>query len=394
MVGAASTAALGAAEPDEECYRQGLRSAAQGSADEAIAWFDKLIAQFPASRRAPEAMLKLGESYRDKKLYYLAVQQFNAVVDRCPEHSARAQLGVATCYSAQKKYLQAITLLQQAISALPDQDVREQMDYLLAQCYRGRKDWDTAIPMYQKLEAEHPEDAAQLRYGLGLCYLEKTDYEKATRTFEDVAGAFPNTPTANEALLKVAECLWEQAKSAEDLAYLNKLYDEHPDLRARVLHRRAEVLTYCFSRHQEAQSDLRRILTEYPADPIAVRARALTCDIVLNGLKDVPRGKALLREFFASYPNYERTIVLRGRLADCAYAEGNYLEAARLFEDAYLYPEVSNWRPCFLFMIVDCYNRAGDAPKAAAARGKLLMLYADDPWAQLLAGMHSESSGQ
>ena len=382
-------------EPAAEAYYWiGLCDEAQGKVDQAISDFTKQISLFPASRRTPPAMLKLGERYQDKGQYDLALQQFTTVLASSPENAPRAQLLIGICYQVQKKYSEAIAALRKGIESFPTANgTVKEMKYRLGECYRESGRWDDGIALYKALAVDYPEDAARHKFDLGICYQGKGDYEQAITLYKEVSTGYPDSPKAKEALLRVDECLRAQGNYDEELAYLQKLYDEDAELRADAILRKAEVLDERLRDYGQAVAELQRLVAEHPGSPLAVEAQARIAAVTLYGLRDIARARLLLQDFIAEHPEYDGMIFVKEDLAYCSYAEAKYLEAAKLYQEAYECKDVGDgWRPSILYMIADCHMRANDVAKAKETLQKLMDTYGGSRWAGLAAAKYAALS--
>ncbi len=357
-----------------------------GSYDRAFTSYQKILTDYPGTDAAAEATLRMGEIYHVQEEYDQAVQQFANVAESTAKYALRAKFWIGYCYQVQEKYTEAISAFKAGVADIPAEISKENYyvkytNYRLGECYKAIADWDSAITLYTALAEDYPEDAPNHKLDLATCYVGKKDYEKAIALCNTVAHSYPSM--AGVALLKVDDYLGEQKKVDERLAYLDQLYSEHPELRENVLMRRSIVKSDEKKQFNEAIADLEQLLADYPESESIMHAKARIAGITLHGLNDVIQARLLLRVFEEQHPDYDQMAFIRGDLGTCAYKEQNYLEAARLFEATLQYEDPSNYHCLTLYMIGDCYERAGDIDKAIKVWNKLRTEHSTDPWAVL-----------
>jgi tetratricopeptide (TPR) repeat protein len=85
----------------EELFEQGGAALSQSRFDEAIPFYDKLLAKFPQSPYARPALYNRGLAFRDKKDWPKAIDSFKELVDKYPEHadSKDALFQLGACYA-------------------------------------------------------------------------------------------------------------------------------------------------------------------------------------------------------------------------------------------------------------------------------------------------------
>ena len=90
----------------EELFEQGGAALSAGQQDEAIGFYDKLLAKFPTSHYARAALYNRGLAYTDKKDWAKAIDSFRALSEKYPDHTdakdALFQLGA--CYAEQENW--------------------------------------------------------------------------------------------------------------------------------------------------------------------------------------------------------------------------------------------------------------------------------------------------
>jgi len=341
----------------EAYYWIGLCVEAQGNVDEAIAAFQKQIAQFPNSRKTAPAMLKLGERYQDRKQYDLAVEQFNKVLAASPDNAPRAQLLIGVCYQAQGKYEQAIAALDKVIESPKGNGCADEA--------RGRK--------------------AGCLTQIGIAYQAQERYDEAIASFNKAIECANGNGPASEARLRIDECLRAQKKYTEELAHLQKLYDEQPDLRADALIRQAEILNDGMKKPEDCIAMLKRLIAELPDHRLATEARARIAAVTLCDLRQYEAATKLFDEFIQANPDYDNIIEVKIDRAMCDYMQRKWaatLAQVRAIYDAY---PVGETHPALKYRIADCYYRMKDYESARREFAEVIRLFPGTSYAEAAA---------
>jgi tetratricopeptide (TPR) repeat protein len=85
----------------EELFEQGGAALSQGRFDDAVPFYDKLLAKFPQSPYARPALYNRGLAFRDKKDWPRAIDSFKELVDKYADHpdSKDALFQLGACYA-------------------------------------------------------------------------------------------------------------------------------------------------------------------------------------------------------------------------------------------------------------------------------------------------------
>ncbi|HEY3414333.1 MAG TPA: tetratricopeptide repeat protein [Armatimonadota bacterium] len=384
-----------------------------------------------------EMLYRLGEVYSLTGDTASAIAVYQSIAVQYPSDAANADYRLARTYLGMKKYTEAIDLLKRSIAAHPDAgNTLIESNSLLGQCYRESGDLKNAIALYQTLMAQYPAKADQFGCGLGEClmasgkeYESKKQYDLAIAQYNSIPafcsalsgqanvvagiclqsqGKYAEARTAfqkavdtenavsNEARLRIDEVLRAEGKYTDEIAYLEKVYVDVPDLRAQSLTRQAEVLSECLggmNNAKDAIEKLRRVIREFADEPLAVEAQARIAAIQLYNLRDFDASEAGLRGFMAKYPDDPTLIVVAYDLAFCSQLQKNYSVAADLFTDAFKLKEVGNYRAACLYRAAYCYEKAADLENARASAVILIASYPADPLAVLVKSAFADLLG-
>ncbi|HEY3414329.1 MAG TPA: tetratricopeptide repeat protein [Armatimonadota bacterium] len=336
------------------------------------------IQTYPNAERVRREMLyRLGEVYGITGDNAGAIETYQSIAAQYPADSANADLRLAHVFFEMKKYPEAIALLKIRIAAHPDAgNTLMELSFLLGQCYRENGDLKSAVDIYQSLGTQYPAKADRAFLELGICLQLQEQYADAQDAFQKSVDT--GNGASNEARLRIDEVLRSEKKYQEEIAYLDKLYAEAPELRADALTRQAEVMSVCLAGMSDVKSaieKLQQVIEEFPGSPLAVEAQARIAGIQVNNLKEFATAESGLRHFMVKYPDYPALIVVAHDLAFCSYFQKNYTTAAALFIDATKLKEIGNYIPVCLYMAADCYMRTRDYRNAKFYFDRLISKY-------------------
>ncbi len=108
-------------------YTQYLKDPEKG-----IEAYQELLAHYPASKEAVDALHKVGEYYLEKKRYDEAIEAYQKFIYNYPQHekAERAMLAIARCWAEQKVWDKALDAYQSYLSKFPE---GEQAEFAQAQ---------------------------------------------------------------------------------------------------------------------------------------------------------------------------------------------------------------------------------------------------------------------
>lgn len=203
-------------------------------------------------------------------------------------------------------------------------------------------DYDAAIETFQSIIDNYPfsefEEKAQLK--IADAYFEDERYEEALAYYQEFADQHSTDPRAPGALLRVAQCHYEQVQSIDrDQAAARKattaleaLIQQHPyaeetrqgeemlvELRTRLARNMLHIADFYLEREhwQSAASRYRRVLDEFPG--LGLDARALyRLGLCLENMK---RDDEALRLYHVVVENYADSPSARSARARIARAE-------------------------------------------------------------------------
>lgn len=166
-------------------------------APEALAFYRRIVREFPSSPEAFDAGVRVAELLRQR--FHddaRAEEQFVSVVDAFPTQPGveRLLLRAARVALENRKYERARTSALRILKEYPESELAHDAQYLLGTAFH--------------LEGKHVE---------------------ATKAFEEVAARWPGTAEAARALADAGNCLAEQGDLGLALARYIEALPEHPD---------------------------------------------------------------------------------------------------------------------------------------------------------------------
>ncbi len=291
---------------------------ADGYADQALGFFEKVLARPGTDRTAAEALFQLAEIHFRRRAFGQSAERYRQLLTRFPddERSAVARMQAAWSASNAGLYAEAVALADKAL-ADPSSAVNEdEWLYLKANAERQLLQNSEAVITYLKLLTRHAESrfAESARYEAAVAYFKLGKYEDAIRHAEQIRlvpalrsdvcwllaesyaaldrGAeatqyyrmvmrdAAGTERARDATYRLAHQLQKQEDYREAAKFYRAVVSEFADdpLAPQALYASA----FCLARagtHDEAARDWRRLVTDYPTHELvedAIYQKALS----------------------------------------------------------------------------------------------------------------------
>ena len=178
--------------------------------DAAIAALLRLEELSPAAKFLAQTNYRLGRAYHKKADYERALANFGLVIAE-PEAGGKL-LGLALFWAGDAlertgQFARAAESYQRLLEELPDDTLKAETTFRLAQCYQQLGQHDKAIETFTLAEAD-AQFAEPALYGGAVSFLQLKKYENAAKLFEEYAENFPAAPSMQDAMLKTCWCYY------------------------------------------------------------------------------------------------------------------------------------------------------------------------------------------
>jgi len=346
-----------------------------GDRNGAVAAFDKLVGECPASPLVARALFEAGQTFFDAKDYAKAAERFGAVLERKDSPST---LAAAACYNlgciaaGEKKWNEAAGWFARVAGKFPayERAADARVQQAVALIKTGR--FKDAEAILRKFLEKHPDHkAADLaRFNLGFALAKTGRDREAADQFEQLLKRSPKSPLADRALYEAA---WaykrlkraDRARSAyrrllerfprssladsaslelAELEFEAKNYDaavalleplvgrvKDADLRQRALYR----LGWCrFERGEfdRAAEQFERLVKEYPKSSLAPAADYQAGEALFR-TKQFERAAAHYERIVRQYPKFNLYQESMVRLAECQARLERFAESQKTCSD-------------------------------------------------------------
>jgi TolA-binding protein len=127
--------------------------------DKALDEFRKVVAKFPDSTLADDALYAIGDIYMYKmNKTNEPIKEYQRIIADYPKsrYAANAQYKIGECYRKNKQIAEAINSYKTFIENYPNADFADYAYYYLAQSYEQEKNLKEAKVLYEKLIANYP----------------------------------------------------------------------------------------------------------------------------------------------------------------------------------------------------------------------------------------------
>jgi len=198
--------------------------------------YEKVGEEGKWTRTRAKDQLELAQQAFDKKDYATAMKSAKRTVNVWPfsDYAPQAQYLLGRCYEARFQDEAAFKAYQHLIERYPkvlnyDEVILRQMAicnrFLAGQWFKAFNyipffpSMDKTIKMYEKIIKNGPysEVAPQAQINIGTAHEKKVfkEYPEAARAYEKAADRYADQPAGTDALFKVGETYYKQAKRAE-----------------------------------------------------------------------------------------------------------------------------------------------------------------------------------
>jgi TolA-binding protein len=362
----------------------------KGDYDRAIAEYRLLFTQYPNSSAAGESHFWVGCCLESKSADDAAIAEFEEQLRAGSSRRAETHMKLATRYRSKgdsRREAEHFSALRALADGGSDPAELKRANLLIGAYLRQCGRWDEARQHYQKIMPRYPEEDQDIRFQLAESQFSSKCCSEAASTYQSFADKYPSHPRVNYSLLRVAECYRDMKQIDVELAYLDLIAAEHPELKTDAGVRRAEILSDFSKEYAAAEELCKSLMADAQSAPQIFLAKYRLAYIYAHRKFDYVQARPLLNELLRDYPDSNMAIEIACDLAACSYYELNYKEAAALYEEAatkYAAPVVA-WKAHAKYMAGVCYLSMGSTAEARAAFTEVVDKYPGNDWSKAAA---------
>ena len=204
--------------------------------DLAAVEYERVIKNYPSFEYLPEAHFYLAECFRLNHQNAKAIDVFNTLLDRYPNHSLATQavVNLASIFIQAEKLVQAKEILLETLERRnPNQKIREAVYYFLGEVYRKEKLLDKAVEYLTKVASKNIDPSYQYRayalLNLGFVYRNLENKIEAFKCFERLSNDSATPPSIKEeALFQLAEVANSNEEYTKAIEYYAVVLSNYP----------------------------------------------------------------------------------------------------------------------------------------------------------------------
>ncbi|MBI4301461.1 MAG: tetratricopeptide repeat protein, partial [Chloroflexi bacterium] len=307
---------------------------------------------------APQ-MLDAADKYQREGDYPKAIAQYLALLNIFPKAEAapQAQLRLGQTYFWDTDYSIAAQTLETFLSAYPKDAAIPQANLYLALSYQNLSEWGKALECYRALTETETDLTPYLRLQMADIYLALDDYTQTIAELNKMVAASLPEPLVAEVPYRLAEAYFALEDYPEALRWYERAWSKVKDVGLKARARFQMGLIYLsLGRKGEAEAAFSEVMENYPRTEPAQLA--------------VEKLRALGRDVDSDY-----------RSGLVYYYERDYNAAIGVF-DRFLGLDTGGLAPTkALYYRGLAYDGLGDSSRAINEWERLVQNYPNDPWA-------------
>ena len=205
---------------------------AQESADKTLRSLVQEFSETPAgeTERSDQRQLDYANALFTRKLYDLAIPEYQKYLDEYPGRSGRANayFSLGECYRNLNRVSSARTNLQKVLNDYVDSEFAAPAAYALAEIAFADKDYATALPLFHRAAGRSKEPAVALsaRYFEARCLEALGRKDEAANIYAEVAESANPNPYREDARVTAASIFAARGRKAEALKQYEALANE------------------------------------------------------------------------------------------------------------------------------------------------------------------------
>lgn len=247
--------------------------------DQAIDEFEKFQKLYPNSSHSVEVRELLGHAYVNANNYNKAIEYIEALPRHTPAtdqaYQKAAYLKGAELFN-KEEYFQAVQFFEKSLQYPIDPVYVADASFWNGEAYSIGKKYDKAADNYNRIIGlsgiNNPELIAKTRYGLGYCYFNLQQYDRALFNFKEFVNKAPKqNANLSDGVLRLADCYYVSKLYSDALTNYKKALDlKTPD--GDYAHLQSGIISGIQRSYTEALSQLEQVIKNYPESRFADEA--------------------------------------------------------------------------------------------------------------------------
>jgi tetratricopeptide (TPR) repeat protein len=263
---------------EESSYQYAKISYDLSRSDQAINEFEKFQKDYPNSTHSVEVRELLGHAYVNANNYNRAIEYIETLPKRTPSTDQAYQkatyLKGAELFN-KEEYAQSVQYFEKSLQYPIDPVYVADASFWCAESYSIGRKYDKAAEYYLKIISFSGSNAELLlksRYGLGYCYFNLLQYDRALFNFKEFVNKAPaKTTNLSDGYIRLADCYYISKSYAEALSnYRKSIEQKTPD--GDYAHLQSGILLGIQRKYVEALTELDQVVKNYPESRFADEA--------------------------------------------------------------------------------------------------------------------------
>jgi TolA-binding protein len=256
---------------EESSFQFAKISYDMGQPDQSIAEFEKMLKAFPQSVHTNEIKELLSQAYVNASNYNKAIEYIEALptrsvaVDRAYQ---KATMLKGLDLFNKEDYAQSIQYFEKSLQYPVDQDYVAEASLWNGEALSIGKKYEQAAVQYQKIIGlegyANQETISKARYGLGYCYFNQQQYDRALFNFKEfVNKSGKSQPNLSDGVLRLADCYYVSKTYPDALVNYRKAVALNSS-DADYAHLQSGVVLGIMRKYAEASTELDLVVKNYP----------------------------------------------------------------------------------------------------------------------------------
>lgn len=296
----------------------------------------------------------------DGKDYDGAIQLAKQIASSNPNLAPRANYLIGECYEGKKDWSTAIETFKDLRIKHPNVEPEAECAMReLAKCYGATKAWDNAISIAEEALSKYPADASYWLRRLSTHCKNKGNKAKELVALQRLVKEFPNTIEAKEANLGIAEHLCMEGKVDQAIKDLDVLLSKNPDMKELILHQKVILLYRYTSDFAIALSIFNKMTSEELKQSVAFETMVKS--------RRPAQAKQIFELLISTCPNSNKLVMWEYYRGMCSFTAGDWASAREAYHSLCANRPASEWYTQAKYDEADCCIQMGDVVAAKTA---------------------------